>query len=279
MCRGAYFSAVNRWRPDGPDVTFCGMKSTDWIVRPTIWFSTAGLLTTILHELTHALVAYSMGVPSTLYNYSVQLHLTPAQAETNARAIIGAAGPTVCLLLGFVAWLAYRRARDSSAALPSLYFAIFGLGTFFGNLMSTAFVGDFSSVAVALQLPASLRVGISLCGLAAVAALQYWAGRELSDWIPGHIGRTMGVAGVVVLPVLVGTALIVLVSQPMSGTTIAARIGESAFWLFSVAGALLVRPGSRARRAVGSIGWTDGAALLLVLVAVRLLVRGVPLVP
>lgn len=255
------------------------MKFPDWIVRPTIWFSAAGLLTTILHELTHALVAYAMGVPSTLYNYSVRLDLTPAQAESSASAIIAAAGPTVCLLLGVVAWLAYRRARESSAALPLLYFAIFGLGTFFGNLMSAAFVGDFSSVAVALQLPASLRVGISLSGLAAIAALQYWAGRELSDYIPARVGRAMGVTGVVVLPVVLGTALIILVSQPMSGTTRAARFGESAFWIFAVAGAFLTHTGSRARRAAGPVVWLDGAAMLLALVAVRLLVRGVPFAP
>lgn len=255
------------------------MNPPGWIVRPTIWFSTAAMVTTILHELTHALVAYSLGVRSTLYNYSVQLDLTPAQADTNARAIIGVAGPTACLLLGIVAWLTYRRARDSGAALPLLYFAVFGVGTFFGNLMSTAFVGDFSSVAVALQLPASIRLAISLSGLFAVAALHFWAGRELSGWIPAEVGRAMGVLGIIGVPVLLGTALIIVVSQPMSGTTTGARIAESAFWLFAAAGAFLARSVSRARRADRPVGWIDGAAMLIVVLAVRLLARGIPLLP
>lgn len=267
------------WRRHGTDVTFCRMKPPGWIVRPTVWFSTAALVTTILHELTHALVAYSLGVRSTLYNYSVRIDLTPAQAESDAPAIIGVAGPTACLFLGLAAGLAYRSARDSAAALPLLYFAVFGVGTFFGNLMSTAFVGDFSAVAVALQLPASMRVAISVSGLVAVAALHYWAGRELSAWVPAHVGRAMGVTGVVVSPVLLGTGLIILVSQPMSGTTSGARIGESAFWLFAAAGALLTRPDSRARRAGRPVGWIDGAAMLIAILAVRLLARGVPFVP
>jgi hypothetical protein len=256
------------------------MKPPGWIVRPILWFFTAALVTTMLHELAHALVAYSLDVPSTLYNYSVELDLTPAQAaDLETRAIISVAGPTICLLLGIIAWLAYRRARDSAAALPLLYFALFGVGTFFGNLMSTAFVGDFSSAAVALQLPAGVRLAISLGGLAAVAAIHYWAGRELSAWIPADVGRAMGVIGIIVVPVLLGTALIIVVSQPMAGTTTGARIAESAFWLFAVAGAFLTKPDSRARRASRAIGWDDGAAMLIAILAVRVLARGVPFVP
>ena len=256
------------------------MKPQGWILRPIVWFSTAALVTTILHELTHALVAYSLGVRSTLYNYSVRIDLTPAQAaDLETRALISVAGPTICLLLGIIAWLAYRRARDSAAAMPLLYFAVFGVGTFFGNLMSTAFVGDFSSAAVALQLPAGVRLAISLGGLAVLAAVHYWAGRHLSAWIPVHTGRLLGVIGVVVVPVLIGTTLIILVSWPMAGTTSGARIGESAFWLFAVAGAFLAAPGSRGRRAARPIGWVDGAAMLLAILAVRLLARGVPFAP
>lgn len=255
------------------------MKPPAWIVRPTVWFATAAMVTTMLHELTHALVAYSLGVRSTLYNYSARIDLTPAQAASDAPAIIAAAGPTVCLLLGLVAWVAYRGARDSGAALPLFYFVVFGVGTFFGNLMSTAFVGDFSTVAVALQLPAGIRLALSLSGLVALAALHFWAGRELSGWIPAETGRAIGAAGIIVVPVLLGTALIILVSQPMAGTTSGARIGESAFWLFAAAGALFTPPGSRARRAGGSVGWIAGAAMLITILAVRLLVRGVPFVP
>jgi O-antigen/teichoic acid export membrane protein len=46
--------------------------------------------------------------------------------------------------------------------LPLLYLSVFGVGTFFGNLMSTSFVGDFSAAAIALSLPMTVRYAISL---------------------------------------------------------------------------------------------------------------------
>ncbi len=120
-----------------------------WVLRPIVWFVAASMVTTILHELTHACAAYALGVRSTLFNYSVALDLTQAQAATHQRALIGVAGPLFCLAFGMLGWLAFRRARDSAAELPLLHLSVFGTGTFFGNLMSTSFVGDFSSAATA----------------------------------------------------------------------------------------------------------------------------------
>ena len=135
------------------EVTRWEASEGTWFLRPVLWFATASMVTTILHELTHATVAYALGVRSTLFSYFVDLDLTPTQAANRQGAAIGVAGPLVCLLLGVLAWLALRRVRDPEAGLPLVYFSVFGFGTFFGNVMSVAFVGDFSSVALALGLP------------------------------------------------------------------------------------------------------------------------------
>jgi hypothetical protein len=66
------------------------------------WFAAASMLTTILHELVHACAAFGLGVRSTLYNYSADLDLTPAQAATNLPVRIGIAGPVFYLALGIV---------------------------------------------------------------------------------------------------------------------------------------------------------------------------------
>ena len=81
------------------------------IARSTAWFAAASMVTTILHELTHAALAYTLGVRATLFNYSVGLDLTPAQAATTTRALIGIAGPVFGLGLGIVAWSAEGRGR------------------------------------------------------------------------------------------------------------------------------------------------------------------------
>jgi hypothetical protein len=236
------------------------------------------MVTTIVHELAHAVVAYALGVPSTLFSYFVDVELSPALAASSQGAVIGVAGPLVCLLLGIAAWLAFRRARDSWAGLPLVYFAIFGIGTFFGNLMSIAFVGDFASVARTLGLPAGARYALAGIGALFAAAIHFWGGRTLVHWAPADAGRIRTVVGVVALPVVVGMAVVLVANQPMPPTFAAARIGEASLWVFAAVGALAA--GHRQIRNVNlQVRWLDCAVILLALLVVRLLVGGVSFTP
>jgi len=250
-----------------------------WVLRPLVWFATASMATTILHELAHASASFALGVRSTLFNYSADLALTPAQAATNLPAIIQVAGPAFCLAWGALAWILYRRARGSVADLPLLYLAVFGIGTFCGNLMSAAFVGDFSAIAVALGLPMAVRYAIAVVGALSVAALHFWAGCELVRWIPARVGRTAGMLGIVALPVVIGTGAVILVNQPMPSASVNARVVEAAVWLFAAVGALVARRPAQSERGSLDLRWADGAAILLAILVVRLTVRGIPFVP
>jgi hypothetical protein len=247
----------------------------DWILRPTLWFATASMATTIFHELVHALVAYLLGVRSTLNNYSVDLHPTATQAVSSFPAIIGIAGPTLCLVLGIVAWVLFRRARGTAAELPLLFFTLFGIGTFFGNLMSASFVGDFSRAATALHLPMGARHSLSLAGAAGTAAIHFWGGRALTRWVPSTMGRIAGTIGIVVVPVVLGTALVLLANAP--SVSVAVRSAEAGFWAFAAVGALMAYPHGGGEPI--KLDWVDGAAALLATLIVRLLMRGVPFVP
>jgi hypothetical protein len=254
-------------------------RSGAWALRPIVWFAAASMITTILHELAHACAAFALGVRSTLFNYSARLDLTPAQAASNLPVVIRLAGPLFCLALGNLSWIAYRRARDSAAALPLLYLSVFSIGTFFGNLMSASFVGDFSAAAEALRLPMIARHGITVAGALSVAALHFWAGRELVQWVPARVGRMAGMLGIVALPAVVGTAAVILVNQPMPGASVNARVAEAGFWLFAALGALVAR--RDAPRGSGSLAlrWADGAAALVAILVVRLMVGGIPFMP
>lgn len=250
-----------------------------WAIRPVVWFATASMLTTILHELAHASVAYARGVPSTLFNYLVDLDLTQAQAAGSDRALIAMAGPVFCLALGTAAAIAFRRARGSAAELPLLYFAVFGVATFFGNLISASFIGDFSIVAAALALPMGVRYTLSLTGAVAVAAVHFLAGRELIQFVPAGTSRMAGVLAIVALPVVAGTAAVILVNQPMPATFISIRAIEASFWLSAAIGAVVSPRHPGTARGSLALRWTDGVAALLAVLAVRLLVRGVPFTP
>jgi hypothetical protein len=251
--------------------------SRAWFLRPTVWFAAASMVTTILHELTHAAVAYAIGVRSTLFNYDVDLHLTEAQAATNRAAVIGIAGPFVCLGLGVLGWLAFRRARGSAVELPLLYVSVFGIGTFFGNLMSASFAGDFSAAAVALGLPIGVRYAISLAGVLSVSAIHFWGGRQLIRWVPADVGRVIGMLGIIAVPVVLGTAIVILVNQPRAGAAV--RFGEALFWLFAAVAALVTTRHLQNYRERLGLQWIDAAVIVVAVLMVRVMVRGIPLVP
>lgn len=255
------------------------MNSRTWFVRPIVWFAAASMMTTILHELAHASMASALGVPSTLHNYAVDLDLTDPNATARRRALIGIAGPVFSLGSGVLAWSVFRRARGSAVELPLLYLSVFGIATFFGNLMSASFVGDFSSAAVALDLPMGLRYAISATGGLAVAAIHFWAGRQLLQWFPSTVGRVIGMLGIVALPVVLGTAIVILVNQPMSPVWAAARFVEALFWLFAAVAALVTRRQLHNARDRLGIRWIDIVVMLFAVLVVRLMVRGIAFVP
>jgi hypothetical protein len=255
------------------------MNPPNWILRPALWFASASMVTTILHESTHACVAYALGIRATLFNYAVDLDLRSARATIPERALIGVAGPLFCMTLGTVAWFGFRRARGSAAELPLLYLSLFGIGTFFGNLMSTSFVGDFAAAALMLNLPMAVRYTVSLIGGLLLAAVHFRAGREIARWVPARIDKMPGALGITVLPAVIGTAVVILVNLPMSPSSMAARAAEASFWLFAVIGAVTVRRPSDQDGHVLRLRWADGVVMLLAVLAVRLMVRGISFVP
>jgi hypothetical protein len=252
-------------------------RSKSWVARPILWFATAYTMNQILHELAHALTAYGLGVPSTLFHFYVDLD--PVQPTLRDRALIGVAGPVLSLAIGALCWLAYQKIKDSSAELPLVFLWASGLGMFFGNLMSTSFVGDFSNAAVVLGLPMTMRYLASLIGALSLAAVLFLAGRELSRWRLPDARPIHGIFGTIVLPVVIGTATLILMNQPMSGAFMGARAAEALFWIFAVLGALVKRKDLRNRVVSSGLRWADGALFLLAALAVRVMAHGIPFVP
>ena len=236
------------------------------------------MMMTILHEGAHASTAFMLGVPSTLFSYSVDHRFTQAQLVTWRPAVIAVAGPTFCLVLGVLAWFAYKRARGSRGELPLLYFSALGVGTFFGNLVSISFVGDFSQAAARLGLPMTLRYLGSALGALGTVGVQLWLGRELVGFVPENLSRVGRALGVIVVPVVVATLVVILVNQPMREGFVSARIGEAAFSLFAIVAAWLAgnksdRPGPL------KVQWVDVVAMVVAVTIVRVATRGIDFIP
>jgi hypothetical protein len=250
-----------------------------WMARPTVWFATAYTIVIIFHEAAHAITAVALGYPATLFNFWVNYEF--AQATASEQAVVGVAGPTASLVIGVVCWVVYQRIKKSVAGLPFLFLAVFGVTNFFGNLMSTAFVVDFSNAAVRLGVSQSARVATAVAGAVAVAGILFATGRELWHWTPRHAGRVGGLLGLVVVPALVGTAIVILVNQPtpMGPSFVTARAGEGALWLFAALGLLTTRQRRAADVRPLRLYWMDGALAIVVLLVVKAMARGIPLMP
>lgn len=252
-------------------------KWTDWVVRPIVLFVVAYTIVLILHETAHALTAYALKIPSVLFHVYAQIDRTAG--TLNQRALVRAAGPVFCLAVGLACWLAYTRWSRSRAALPLLYFAWFGVGTFFGNLISTPFVGDFSGLALTFEWPMPMRYATGLVGLLTLCSLSFMMGIELRKWAPATAGRTHATLGMVVLPVVVGTIISMLIFIPIPRVFWGGRIGESFFWIFAVAGTFFSRKRVEHDVANLRLGSADVAILLLAAALVRAMAGGIELGP
>jgi hypothetical protein len=247
------------------------------MARRILWFALAYTVVIIVHETAHAVVAAGFGLQTTLHQFWADID--PSNRSTMIeRALFGVAGPISSLLLGLASWFAYRANRRPAAAMPLLYLAAMGVTNFFGNLASAAFIGDFSNAARWLSLPMSVRYVASASGVLVVVAVLFLTGRALARLTPQNGGRSAA-AWAVLLPAVFGTALIVLVNQPVPIAGFAtARMGEAAFWVFAVAGAALTGANSGSLEPSGMrLEWPDLAIAAGAVAVVRIMALGIPL--
>ena len=157
--------------------------------------------------------------------------------------------PVVGLIFGGLLLLAYKKLSASVAGLPLLYLSTIGIAMFFGHLTSMSVLGPLAS-----------------------AAILFWQGRELQRWIPRPSGRIFGVIAVAVLPLVVGTALVILVNLPVPDgwSFVLARAIEASFGIFAMIGAATGPRQPTAGRSF-RLWWMDGTIALAAMLVVRIM--------
>jgi len=73
--------------------------------------------------------------------------------------------------------------------------------------------------------------------------------------------------------------VIVLIHLPMPSALAVGRISESSFWIFGAVGALVSRKQLVESDGRLGVGWADLAMLLVAVLVVRVMARGIALVP
>jgi len=248
-------------------------EQTTWWPRPVVLLAAAYMIVIVVHESAHALAAYAFNLPFTLFHFGVIL---PRDAGTRMQlAAIAVAGPLSSLLIGLLCWFCYRRARGLRSELLWLYFTTFGLGGFVGNLMSTAFVGDFGRVAINLRVPLVARYAASITGFVLVSAIHFMVGWELHRLSPTGSSRLRSLIVMVVIPLVAGTAIVTLSSIPIPSALVFGRFAETSFWVFAAVGLLMSRRTSSGTSQTLQLSWADMAMLATAVIAVRILAGGI----
>ena len=248
-------------------------------LRLVLAFFSAYGLNIALHECAHALMAYFLGLPSTLFHFYV--HIDYASGGIRARVLCAIAGPLFSLGLGVALWVLYRRFQARPEGLLFLYFSIVGTSIFLGNLFSTSLVeGDFGVAATQLNLPAHARFAMTLAGGVSIAGFLYRMGQELLTCTSPERNPLHTVIKVIVWPVVVGTALVIIACLPMPEAFIQDWIVSSLFWLFAAVGVVVAqkRAGTAKDRDF-PLQAIDPAVAVGALLVVRVLARGIHLAP
>ncbi|HSP67907.1 MAG TPA: hypothetical protein VLN48_09280 [Bryobacteraceae bacterium] len=245
-------------------------------LRTILLFFTAYGLNTIAHEFAHAVTAFSLGIPSTLFHYYVNTDfVTP---DPWPRVWVAIAGPLFSLGFGLLCGLIYRRMRFQPSRLPWLYMSILGISIFLGNVFSTSFVGDFGTAAMVLNVTPNIRLVTSLLGLALAGGFLFTMGQELMTWAPADASRAAAALQMIAWPVVLGTVLVILAFLPLPPQFIAGWMATSLFWIFAAGGAMTAAKYATSGGDLRTRPF-EYVAAVAVLAAVRLLTAGVRLTP
>ena len=190
------------------------------ILDSTIMFVLSFTITTILHELAHALTGLMLGSQPILYDTFVEHRgLTDA-----GEALTAAAGPLFSLMQGLVLFAVFNRMHSAPrlAQLFVLWMALHGLVNFFGYLINAPFAphGDIGQVATYLRVSRPAQLGLLAIGITANWAIGILATPPLLQLAPFPAliatpeERTHYILQTAVVPWILGAAVIILIRYP-----------------------------------------------------------------
>ncbi|RZK51091.1 MAG: hypothetical protein EOO59_15510, partial [Hymenobacter sp.] len=190
----------------------------------------AYLLTIVLHELAHAVMALALGDHPVLYNTSVQN--TNQQLSNTAHVLIAAAGPVFSLLQGLALLPLVRRSQATSpGGLFWLYMSVFGLINFFGYLLIAPLVtgGDTGQIVARLHVPAAVQWVVAAGSLGCLSWLISSTAPLFLRHLPAEVQatpalRTSGMRALLLWPWLLGSVVLVLLALPAPHPAIVANM-------------------------------------------------------
>jgi hypothetical protein len=193
------------------------------VVNSLILYVIAFLLTTILHEIAHALAGLLFSSQPVLHHNYVE-HLSWNDLSVQPQVYIALSGPLFSLIQGLVAGFVYfESTKKRPFDLFMLWFSILGMFNFLGYLMTGPLFheGDIGKALVLLNAPVWFQILIALVGAVLLLFIAYKLTRPFlnfsykKEWVKSGKYRKNFSFHILILPWLVGSAVITILYLPI----------------------------------------------------------------
>ena len=190
------------------------------IATTSCLYVAAYLLTILVHETAHALVAWAVGGHP--IEYHTWVDYTTGTLSVAARAAIALAGPLVSLAQGLLLFLyAWRTPRAGNGPFFGLYLSAFGFMNFLGYVVIAPVVpsGDSGQLVALWHVASWLQWSLALVAFGSLNYLIYQTGPLFLRQLPRAAQvvapqRASGLRALLFWPWLVGSLLLVGLSVP-----------------------------------------------------------------
>ena len=213
------------------------IKSSPFVYfKPTILYLVAYILTVMVHEFSHAIMAKVMGIPAVVFPFYTNISRT--MGSVTDKAMISIAGPFVSVIAGLICLFLFRQAKNTSLKLFLLYAYILGVSIFLGNMFSASMAGDFNRFFNLLGYQQWIKIIVTAVGLLGLVAFMYYVGKSFTKFtLSEKYSKRETIMSTIIIPWVLGTLIYIVVLLPLPGELITGIMASSIFWIFSAAGA------------------------------------------
>jgi len=192
-------------------------------INSTVLYVISFLITTIIHEFSHALFGMAYNSHPVLHHNFVE-HFSTAHLSIIQQVVIAFAGPIASLIQGIFAGILYLKSQKQNLKeLFLIWMSILGFNNFFGYLMTAPIftAGDVGKAYVLLEVPVIFQIIVALIGTAILAFIAYKLTVPFlnfsynQDWVADRQAKKNFSFQIIIIPWIVGSSIITVMYLPI----------------------------------------------------------------
>ncbi len=192
-------------------------------INSTILYLMAFLITTIIHELSHAFIGMLNHSDPVLHHNYVE-YLSMDHISTNQKILIALAGPIASLIQGIITGIAFLKSKKQGLLpLFLLWLSVLGFNNFFGYLMTGPIFqkGDIGKAFLLMNAPLTVQIIVALIGAGILTFIAYRLTIPFlqfsfkKNWVTDGQARKSFSFSIIILPWIIGSTISTLLYLPV----------------------------------------------------------------